>query len=67
MLIDNDRLIKLANIYTDDSLQNFKKSIESSFSEINYKINRLDTTTDDQIEKIKRSKVSKEELPEFEA
>ncbi|CDW80055.1 UNKNOWN [Stylonychia lemnae] len=67
LLIDNERIIKLANIYTDDCVQNFKKNLETQFSEITYKINRLDGSIDEQIEKLKRSKVNREELPELEA
>ena len=29
LLLDNDRIIKLANLYTDETLGNFKKTVDT--------------------------------------
>ena len=57
----------MANLYTDETLNTFKKTIESQVQEALYKVNRLDSHVDEQIEKIRKIKVGKEEIPEIEA
>ncbi len=62
MLVDSDRIIKMANLYTDESVGTLKKSVEGEVKEAFYKITKLDSQVDEELDKIRRIKVSREEI-----
>eukprot|EP00347_Sterkiella_histriomuscorum_P014985 403358753 len=66
LLLDNDRIIKMANLYTEECVMNLKKNIESQVSEAAYKISRLDSSVDEQMDKIKKSIITREDVAELE-
>jgi hypothetical protein len=53
MILDNDRTIKLSQMYTDESVNTFKKSIESTLNDAVYKVTKLEMVVDEEIEKLK--------------
>ena len=66
LLLDNDRIIKLANLYTDETLGNFKKTVDTQLADSTYKLKKMEDLVDEEFEKLKRLKVSKEDLYQFE-
>ena len=66
MLIDNERIIKIAHLYTDETVNLLKKTLESKVNECNYKIDRLDTHIDEEVDKLRRLKVGRDDLPDIE-
>lgn len=62
LLLDNDRIIKLANLYTDETLGNFKKTVDTQLADSTYKLKKMEDLVDEKFEKLKRLKVSKEDL-----
>ena len=62
LLLDNDRVIKLANLYTDESLGSLKKTLEGHINDTVYKVNKLETRCDEELDRLRRLKVGKEEV-----
>ena len=66
LLLDNERTIKIAQLYTDETVNQLKKTVENKVTECLYKIDRLDTHIDEEVDKLRNLKVSKEHLPDIE-
>lgn len=66
MLVDSDRIIKMANMYTDESLTTFKKLIDTIINDTQYKVHKLESVIDEEIDKIKKTKIGRDELDNIE-
>ena len=62
LILDNDRIIKLGNLYTDESINALKTKVYIDFGEIRNKIQTIEGNFDEEIDKVKKLNINWDEF-----
>ena len=53
-------------MYTDEGIATLKKEIEAKIHEAFFKLNKIEVDMDEEIDKLRKLKIGREDLPQFE-
>ena len=65
--LDNDRIIKLGNMYCDEAVATLRRELEFEMSETKHKVQKMDRTINESIEKLNLNKFNKDEVGDLRA